>query len=258
MSMNMTMTTLSMHTHRTSNMNMNLTMNTRLTTNVFPVKHNTDTNTNRNVFVNNYINELPKPPLRLWQPIDEFNFSTDNTMTMTMNMNMNMTMNTNTKVKKFKFNMNVCVNDFVNKPSKLKFKAMKLVENKSVVPFKFLKRNTNKDKDKPLEPDLVSDRNDINDIDDILISLNTNMKARLCRTVESALVNVFVNLLRLIPSKLISSKRPIDSTILNLTDNTMKRPIDSTMLNLTDNTMKFDKSSAAALSSSGGGGGGAS
>ena len=256
MSMNMTMTTLSMHTHRMSNMNMNLTMNTRLTTNVFPVKHNTDTNTNRNVFVNNFINELPKPPLRLWQPIDEFNFSTDNTMTMTMNMNM--TMNTNTKVKKFKFNMNVCVNDFVNKPSKLKFKAMKLVENNSVVPFKFLNRSMNKDKDKPLEPDLVSDRNDINDIDDILISLNTNMKARLCRTVESALVNVFVNLLRLIPSKLISSKRPIDSTILNLTDNTMKRPIDSTMLNLTDNTMKFDKSSAAALSSSGGGGGGAS
>ena len=187
------MTTLNMHTHRTSNMNTNLTMNTRLTTNVFPVKHNTDTNTNRNVFVNNFINELPKPPLRLWQPIDEFNFSTDNTMTMTMNMNM--TMNTNTNVKKFKFNMNVFVNDFVNKPSKLefKFKAMKLVENKSVVPFKFLNRSTNKDKDKPLEPDLVSDKNDINDIDDTLISLNTNMKARLCRTVESALVNDFVN-----------------------------------------------------------------
>ena len=61
----MTMTTLNMHTHRTSNMNTNLTMNTRLTTNVFPVKHNT--NTNRNVFVNNFVNELPKPPLRLWQ-----------------------------------------------------------------------------------------------------------------------------------------------------------------------------------------------
>ena len=58
------MTTSNMHTHRTSNMNTNLTMNMRLTTNVFPVKH--DTNTNR-VFVNNFVNELPKPPLRLWQ-----------------------------------------------------------------------------------------------------------------------------------------------------------------------------------------------
>ena len=58
------MMTSNMHTHRTSNMNTNLTMNMRLTTNVFPVKH--DTNTNR-VFVNNFVNELPKPPLRLWQ-----------------------------------------------------------------------------------------------------------------------------------------------------------------------------------------------
>ena len=62
----------------TSNMHTNLTMNTKLTTNVFPVKHNTNTNTN--VFVNNFVNEPPKPPLRLWQPIDEFKlkFLTDN------------------------------------------------------------------------------------------------------------------------------------------------------------------------------------
>ena len=59
------MTTSNMHTHRTSNMNTNLTMNTRLTTNVFPdpmpstntktkndfspVKYNSDRNVLMNV-----------------------------------------------------------------------------------------------------------------------------------------------------------------------------------------------------------------
>ena len=126
------MTTLNMHTHRTSNMNTNLTMSTRLTKNVFPVKHNTDTNTNRNVFVNNFINELPKPPLRRtvesalvnvfvndflnrkfgeighFDEIKKYKFLTDNAMTTAMNMTMN------TDIKKFKFNTNGFVNDFVN------------------------------------------------------------------------------------------------------------------------------------------------
>ena len=63
-------------------------MDTNANTNVFPVKHNT--NTSANVFVNGIVS---KP----------FKFKT---------------MNMDTNVKKFKFNTNHFVNDFVNKPPK--------------------------------------------------------------------------------------------------------------------------------------------
>ena len=109
------------------------------------------------------------PPKPLGDEIVKMSkFLTDNAMKLIDNIN-----DINDKNVFVNHFANVFVNNFVNKPPKPR-------GDEIVKMSKFL-------------TDLVSDKNDINDIDDILISLNTNMKARLCRTVESALVNDFVN-----------------------------------------------------------------